>query len=379
MMMTQFIMLIALATSQMTSRDGALSTALAELEKGHVLESIEQFKQIVRTDPANGPAQFYLSTLYTQMGEYAVAERYLQRAIEINPKQGEYYYQLGLIRYRQKQWRAALESFTRALETGSRNNEAPIWRGIGDAQLELFDRDAALEAYTQALRLQARDGKTRLALGRFYLDRGEPDRAIEPLLVALEADPSLHDAYAVLGRAYNLAGNPSAAVTVLKKELDTDPADQDARYALGRALVAMGRADEGREELDKYANIRQQVGSADSDYKAALSYINDGKFSDAERLLRESLALAPTYGPALHSLGSLLLDRGSPEKALEFLNRAIKVNPLNAATWYSLGSANFKVGKTTEALEAAKRAVVLNDDEVKYRRLVSEIQERLKK
>jgi tetratricopeptide (TPR) repeat protein len=379
MMMTRFIMLIALASVQMPSRDGALSTALSELEKGHVLESIEQFKQIVRTEPSNGPAQFYLSTLYTQMGEYAVAERYLQRAIEINPNQGEYYYQLGLIRYRQKQWRAALESFKRALETGSRNNEAPIWRGIGDAQLELFDRDAALEAYTQALRLQPRDGKTRVALGRFYLDRGEPDHAVEHLLVALEADPSLHDAYAVLGRAYNLAGNPSAAVAVLKKELDADPADQDSRYALGRALVAMGRVDEGREELDKYAKIRQQVTSADSDYKAALSYINDGKFSDAEKLLRESLALAPTYGPALHSLGSLLLDRGSPEKALELLNRAIKVNPLNAATWYSLGSANFKAGKTAEALEAAKRAVVLNGDEVKYQRLVSEIQERLKK
>src|SRR5438132_13743140 len=103
--MWRFVILIALAAAQMSSRDSSLSAALAELDKGHVLESIQQFKQIVRSDPANGPAYFYLSTLYTEMKEYAFAERYLQRAMEVGPNQGAHYYQLGLIRYRQKQWR----------------------------------------------------------------------------------------------------------------------------------------------------------------------------------------------------------------------------------------------------------------------------------
>src|SRR5712675_770386 len=96
----RFVLLTALAAAQVSSRDSSLSAALAELDKGHILESIQQLKQIVQTNPANGPAYFYLSTLYTQMGEPAVAERYVRRAIEINPKQGEYYHQLGLIRYR---------------------------------------------------------------------------------------------------------------------------------------------------------------------------------------------------------------------------------------------------------------------------------------
>src|SRR6516165_6853390 len=95
--------LVALAAPQMPSRDSSFSAALADLEKGRVLESIEQFKQIVRSDPMNGAACFYLSSLYTELSEYAVAERYLQRAMEINPGQGVHYHQMGLIRYRQKQ------------------------------------------------------------------------------------------------------------------------------------------------------------------------------------------------------------------------------------------------------------------------------------
>jgi tetratricopeptide (TPR) repeat protein len=371
--------LIALMAVQMPSRDASLSAALAELDKGHVLESIQQFKQIVRSDPTNGPAYFYLSTLYTELKEFAFAERYLQRAMELSPNQGEHYYQLGLIRFRRQQWRPALESFKKALEIGFKRNPAPVWRSIGDVQLELFDRDSALQAYTEALRNQPGDSRTLLALGRFYLDRGEPDRAAEHLRAALKTDPSLRAAHPLLGRAYQQSGDLQSAVTLLREAVDTDPADQDSRYTLGRTLLAIGRADEGRAELDKYERIRQQVAGADSNYKSALSSIAEGKLSEAEESLREAVRLAPAYGPALQSLGALLLDRGSPEKALGFLERSVQVNPLNAATWGSLGNAYFKTGRLNEALEAAKRAVALNDDDPQYQRLLREIEGRVRR
>jgi len=370
--------LVALLAGQMPPPDAPLSAALADLNNGHVLESIQQLKQLVRSNPDNGPAWFYLSTLYTEMKEYAFAERYLQRAMQAGPKGAAHYYQLGIIRYRQSQWRPALESFEQGLAIGSGQNDASVWRSIGDVQVELFDREAALRAYTEALRIQPDDARTRLALGRFYLQRGEAGTAIKQLNAALEIDPSLRAAYPVLGRAHLQAGEYPSAVTVLRKALESDPADQESRYALGRALLAMGSGDEGREELDKYERIRQQVVTADKHYKDALSRLAAGKFSEAESLLRETLRLAPAYGPALQSLGTLLLDQGSPEKALGFLQRAVEANPLNAAAWYGLGAAYFKRGRISEALEAAKRATVLNEDEVKYQRLLNEIQEKVK-
>ena len=41
--------LIALLVIQMPSRDASVSAALAELNKGHVLESIRQFKDVLRS------------------------------------------------------------------------------------------------------------------------------------------------------------------------------------------------------------------------------------------------------------------------------------------------------------------------------------------
>src|SRR5262249_20978616 len=158
---------------------------------------------------------------YTQMNEFAVAERHLKRAMELNPGRGAHYYQLGLIRDRQKQWPAALDLFKQALQLGTGNNDARVWRSLGDVQLELFNRDAALQAYTEALQLQPRDAQTRLAIGRFYLERGEPDRATEHLAMALEIDPSLRAAYPILGRAYRQGGQLASAVSILNKALNT--------------------------------------------------------------------------------------------------------------------------------------------------------------
>ena len=363
----------------MPTRDAALSAALEGLNRGRVLESIEQLKEIVRSNPKDATAHFYLSTLFTEIGEYDFAERYLRRAMEADPKQGVYYHQLGLIRYRQKQWRSALELFKEALNIGAGSNEATVWRSIGDVQVELFDRAAALQAYETAVRIQPRDARSRLALGRFYLERSEPDSAIQQLRAALEIDPLLRAVYPVLGRAYRQKGDLASAASVLKKAVGDDPADQESRYALGQVLLASGSAEEGRRELDKYENVRQQVDAANERYKLGLSRLEAGKNSDAEQLFREALRLAPTYGPALLSLGTLLLDRGSPDKAMDFLKRAVDATPLNATAWFGLGNAYFKTGKLTEALVAARRAVVLDEDDSRYQRLVTDIQTRIRK
>src|SRR6267143_789859 len=250
--------------------------------------------------------------------------------MDVSPKRGVYYHQLGLIRYRQQQWRPALQFFKQALEFGAGTYEAAVWRSIGDVQVELFDREAALQAYETALRIQPNDAPTRLALGRFYLERSKPDQAIQHLRAALEIDPMLRAAYPVLGRAYRQTGNLPAAQAILRKAVEANPSDQESRYALGQVFLAMGRADEGKKELDTYEEIRQQVAAANNNYEAALSHIEAGRFFEAEMLLRETVRLAPRYGPALHSLGTLLLDRGSPEKASDLLKRAVEETPLNS-------------------------------------------------
>ena len=57
-MFLEFLLAIALVAPQMPSRDASISSALAQLNNGRIFESIDEFKEIVRLDPANGPAYF---------------------------------------------------------------------------------------------------------------------------------------------------------------------------------------------------------------------------------------------------------------------------------------------------------------------------------
>lgn len=354
-----------------------LNEALALMNSGRVLEAIRSLKEIVRDDPKSGAAYFYLSTLYTELGEYDAAGRYLLRAIETGANKGACYNQLGMIEYRQKRWRPALGFFEQALKAGVGKDEAMVWRNIGNVQVELFEREKALAAYQRALSIQPKDARTRLALGQFYLERNEPETALPELRAAVEIEPSLAGAFAGLGRAYRRLGDRQSSVAVLRKALELNPSDQESRYSLGQVLLALGRRDEGRKELEIYQQVQDRVSRANSNFTAATARLEAGDSAQAEKLLEESVMLAPSYGLGLQTFGTVLLERGNPEKAIEFLKRALAVNPLNSTSYFSLGAAYLRLGRLAEALEATKWAVVLNDEDERYRRQLEEIERKL--
>jgi protein O-GlcNAc transferase len=348
------------------------------MNKGNILEAIGKLKQIVQSDPASGPAYFYLSSLYTQMSEFDIAQRYIERALETNSQQGVYYNQLGMIRYRQKNWRGALAFFQRALKEGVGKDEATVWRNIGDVEAELFERNEALEAYETALRIRPDDAETHLALGQFYLARNDAARAVSELKSVVEIAPHLKGAYASLGRAYRRVGDSQSAVSVLKRAVELDPADQESRYSLGQVLLAVGRSADGRRELETYERIKTQVDQANSKYEAAQARLKAGDVAEAEKLLIEAVSLAPSYGPALLALGTLVLDRGSPANAVELLRRASEANPLNSENHFRLGSAYLRNGDFQRALEATKSAIVLNEEDSRYQRQLEDIRRSLR-
>src|SRR5215471_15282458 len=75
----------------------SVSAALEELNNGNVFEAIHKLKLTLQDNPLP-QAYFYLSGIYTRMGRYDTAYRFLSSALANNPAQATYYEQLGLIR-----------------------------------------------------------------------------------------------------------------------------------------------------------------------------------------------------------------------------------------------------------------------------------------
>jgi tetratricopeptide (TPR) repeat protein len=351
----------------------ATALALTEINKGNLFEGIRRLKEVTRAEPSSAPAHFYLSSLYTGIGRYDTAYRFLQTAMKANPGQGAYYHQLGVLRRHEGCRPEALAAFQQALKAGMGKDEITVWRHVGEVQLDLLAPNAAVEAYTNALRLDPNDARARLGLGRIYLERNEPERAVQQLRAAHNTDPGLQGVHAKLGLAYRALGDLPSAVSVLKQGVERNPADQESRYVLGQVLLTLGRHEEGRREMDAYRNLDEQITETNSLFETAVQRAQAGELDRAEQLLRDTLRLAPRYTPAFHSLGVVLLNRGNSQRAVESLQQAQASNPLNSETYFQMGTAFFRSGKFSEALDMTERALVLDEEDSRFHALLGDV------
>jgi protein O-GlcNAc transferase len=87
-----------------------------------------------------------------------------------------------------------------------------------------------------------------------------------------------------------------------------------------------------------------------------------GRFSEAEALYRQILAVQPRHADALHFLGVLAHQVGRHDVAADLIRQAIEVDPNNPVAHSNLGEAFRATGRFDEAATACLRAIELKPD-----------------
>lgn len=100
-------------------------------------------------------------------------------------------------------------------------------------------------------------------------------------------------------------------------------------------------------------------GEPGSTIKAAEMAYQQGRFAEAERLVRGALALDPGNAPATNLLGLCLLARGRPEGAVNLLSRLTSSHAQEPLYWNNLGIALRATGRYQDAERAYEMAVHL--------------------
>jgi superkiller protein 3 len=83
-----------------------------------------------------------------------VAEKLINQAIQLNPKEAESYTLLGLALHRQKKLDKAITGYRQAIQLSS--NDAEAYNRLGNALQDLQKLDEAIAAYGKAIELEAR-------------------------------------------------------------------------------------------------------------------------------------------------------------------------------------------------------------------------------
>lgn len=205
--------------------------------------------------------------------EPAAAERFLRRALELEPTLLPAYAMLGQLYFSQRRLEDARREFT---ELASRETK-PIaaLTMVGMIHQMEGNADAARQQYEKVVALDPNAAVAANNLAWMYAEKGENlDVALQLARNAVAAAPATPEISDTLGWILYLKNLPDLAVPPLSRAVELNPREPAYHYHLGMAYARKGDAQRGRESLERALALRGDFPGAD-DARRALAELRE--------------------------------------------------------------------------------------------------------
>ncbi|MDA1264598.1 MAG: tetratricopeptide repeat protein, partial [Planctomycetota bacterium] len=256
-------------------------------------------------------------------------------------------------------------SLYRSLTEGRFSTEPAAWARLGElmAQFRLFDR--AEESFREGLRARRTDWEANWRFGRFLLDRGRADEAIEVLEQAALRQPTGVEwartragIRADLGACLLHLGRVQESHDAFQGVVSSDPSDDRGLAGVYSAALFLEDA-----ESPDLSTVGQDVAEASFDLLLALGLqaIDQQEWSLALRSLERAVRTDPFRAwQAWRALSWLAEITGHPEEAYSYIERAYLAEPTDPWILYQLARLLTQQGDVPGAMSAYREALDRN-------------------
>jgi len=210
-------------------------------------------------------------------------------------------------------------------------------------------------AYVRCLELMADHEPARNNLAALYVERNNPDLAVEELMKARLARPDHFRPYYNLGLVYQMVGRWKDAVEMMKQAIVLEPGHFWSHLALGELMADHEAAEEA---VDHYRRALEHTDEPHPVYvRLAELYVSLRRFDEAEQCLEKARDLHPL--PEIHyNLGwlSAAMGRGSRETVALFA-AAERGRPQLEHALFNLALAQSLDGQFEASVESMRRYI----------------------
>ncbi|HEY4011283.1 MAG TPA: tetratricopeptide repeat protein [Acidobacteriaceae bacterium] len=237
--------------------------AYALLRENKPADSLKEYTRTAAIETPSAQMLEHVGQDYVLLGDWADADKWTLRAVQMDPADADAWYSLGRIRYSEQRFSDALSCFQQVLKLSPKSAKAE--NNLGLAYEAMNQTDAAVEAYRRAIELQKEGPHDQLSeqpllnLGIVLLHRGELGEA-EPLLTQAAAlapkDARIHEQ---LGHLYMQKADYVAAQRELKQACELDPKNSGLHFLLGQAYRHLGRQQDAQAEFAVSAQLAKQT------------------------------------------------------------------------------------------------------------------------
>lgn len=334
-------------------------------------------------------------------GDYTTAARELRAALTINPETRGAYYQLGYALLQTHDPAGAAQAFTRELDFAPPDPFSLYYLGL--IQQDAGNRVQAVTYFERSLEAgEVLDVRQKLASD--YLALGRVEKAITFLQGSLRVRPEDGSLHYLLGRAYQRKDRSADAKTefdaaarwkakfqnemielsglrqALKERKQPEAeaclnelmrsSDYDILVATATMLGDAGLHPQAASFSEKAVSIAPTIPEAH--YDLARAYVAMNRRGDAKPELAKALELKPDFYEADLLLGTLLVDEGDADGAIQHLRAAAKIRSDNPRLLLMLGLQYYQRNYFGDAIETLKKAVALQPENPDPRYLLTE-------
>jgi tetratricopeptide (TPR) repeat protein len=155
------------SSSPSISKDAQFSQALNDYNSKNYEKAATGFNEIVKADPQNASAYYYLGKSYKELKKDNEAIGALKEAVRIKPDHADANFALGNIYYGQKNYETSLPYFEQAAKTNFKSVEILIALAENQRVLKQFDK--AIVQYGKVIGFEPNNANAYYGMGLTYL------------------------------------------------------------------------------------------------------------------------------------------------------------------------------------------------------------------
>ena len=224
-------------------------------------ESLTAYTQAAALVQPTGDDLKIVGLDYVLLDDYPDAIKWLEKAVEFDPKNADAWYYLGRAYYTKGRLAEARTSFNKVLNLEPHDVRAENNLGL---ILETEGKPTeAIEAYRRSIKWQGQSLRPSeqpyVNLGNLLMEQGQTKEALEPLQKAVEVAPNNGYCRLKLGVYYRKIGQLERAQQELEKATELDPNNAAAHYQLGRLYKETGAVDRAQTEFNRAAELETRA------------------------------------------------------------------------------------------------------------------------
>jgi len=277
-------------------------------------------KEAVAKDPKSKDAAMALARLYRLLRRNPEAEAQLQRAVQIDPKDG-----------------------------------APLIE-IGAIQMASGRKDLAEQTYRKAAALPGSDYRTTHA--QFLLTQNRTDEAVVELKDLMSKDSKDRQTRNLLVGVYVATNRLPEATKILSDVLAKNSRDVDALFARARIRLMAGQYAEAQRDLINVLNYRADM--AQAHHLLAKVYQAQGSMGAYRQELEEAIRRNPQYLNARLEMASVLINSNASQAALDLMDQTPAAQKNNIYVLVQRNGALMGLGRWDDAAKGVEAGLKIS-------------------